>query len=218
VVNTEPGVIKDLKEQVARVLDEIDSDLHRQGLFTLQEWQNEERTLGVERADFERRKESIASRKVAVIDGQVFLEPQNEAEVFACFVRLMALRPGLFPFELLDYNTNRGIDILARNKTETPIADCQYWYVEMKYLLRRQFNHAFSNLRWVVCWDFASDVKDGTAMQSIVEGEDRELRFHKQDGKRFYYLETPTTAVRISVIRLREFIEEHFGATFRNQQ
>jgi hypothetical protein len=55
---------------------------------------------------------------------------------------LHAVRPELFQFEPLDYNTTRGIDLVARNKSDNRISESEMWYVELKYFLRETLEEA----------------------------------------------------------------------------
>src|SRR5262249_54500180 len=151
IANTDPKVTMELQKTVQHLVNEIDKDLHRNGLYTLLQWQTESRTLEQEKAEFDRRTKTVGKRKSATLEDRLFLEPQNESELFGLLVAVYALRPDTFDFEPLDYNTTRGIDIVARNKTKSKVADSEFWYVELKYLLKDSFNHAFKNLRWIVC-------------------------------------------------------------------
>lgn len=83
---------------------------------------------------------------------------------------MYTLYPDEFEFEPLDYDESAGIDLLARNKTGNKIADCEFWYVELKYQFgATEFNHSFSNIRYIVCWELSSKVKDGSLLKTSVE-------------------------------------------------
>ena len=59
------------------------------------------------------------------------------------FMSLYSLYPDSFDFEPLDYDASIGVDLVARNKTTSKIADCDYWYIELKYKLGATvFNHS----------------------------------------------------------------------------
>lgn len=215
VANTEPKVVEELKRTIQQMLETVDKDLHRNGIHTLFQWQSEQRTLSQEKAEFERRTRSIAERKLARLDGRVLLEPVNEAELFGLFNGVYTRHPEVFDFEPLDYNTQRGIDIIARNKTENRVSECEFWYIEMKYLLREEFNHAFRHLRWIVCWDFDRNVKNGTSLKSIEEADVRQLTFGKDSfGHPIYFLDSPKAALKIQVIRLKEFLKNKLNLDF----
>jgi hypothetical protein len=46
-------------------------------------------------------------------DGLAF-EPQRESGVYALLVQLCTLKPSLFPFEIVDYDTHSGIDVIVK--------------------------------------------------------------------------------------------------------
>jgi len=215
ISNTDPEVLKSLEEEVKLMVDEIDEDLTKGGLFTLKEWQEEEKTLALEKAEFQRRKKMIASKRIAKIDGVMLLEPTNESEFFGLFNTIYAKYPEKFEFEPLDYNTNRGVDMIGRNKTALPIADCEFWYIEFKYLLSKNFNHSFNHIRWVICWDFSSDLRNDSVLTSSVGNEERTLKIIEEEGgRRCYFLDKPTSPIRIQVLKMKEFMKKELSIEF----
>lgn len=215
VGNTDPSVVEELKRTVQAFLDEIDADLKKNGIYTLFEWQSEERTLAQERADFDSRTKSIEKRRAAKIDGRRFYEPRNESELFGIFMAVQALHPELFEFEPVDYNTTRGIDMIGRNKSGGKASEAAYWYIELKHTLSANLNHGFRHLRWLVCWDFDEQIDELTEFGSTQETEVRRLVKAKgSDGTTVYFLDSQTAAVKIQVIRLKEFLLEHLEASF----
>lgn len=215
IANTDPKIIEELKKAVQEQLDLINTDLSKRGIFTLFQWQSEERTLAQEKADFESRTKSLPSRRVAIWKDRTFLEPRNEAELFGLFMQIYAAEPQLFDFEPLDYNTNRGIDVVARNRSKNKISESTFWYVEFKYLLRRELNHGFKYLRWIVCWDFEKSIKADSEFSAIQEPDARQLELSKNNGKTLYFLNSKSAAVKIQVIRLKQYLEEHLGIIFQ---
>ena len=97
----------------------------------------------------------------------------------------------MFDFTPIDYNTSRGIDIIALNKKADEIREQKYGYAELKYLLRSDFNHAFRYLRWIICWDFSAKINKDTKFTGI--NSDKEIRTLKEekdkDGHKIYFLE-----------------------------
>lgn len=217
IANTDPKIMMELQKTVQHLVAEIDIDLNKNGLYTLLQWQSESRTLDQEKAEFDRRTKAVEKRG-ARFDGRLFLEPQSESELFGLFIAIYAIRPDIFEFEPLDYNTTRGIDIIARNKTKDNVADSTFWYVELKYYLKGSFNHAFKNLRWIVCWDFEKNIRADSEFKSIEETDVRRLQMHKDpNGKTSYFLENPAKANRIQVIRLAQFLKENLEMEFRDE-
>ena len=218
IANTDPKVVEELRKAVQSYLDEINNDLNKNGIYTLFQWQSEERTLAQEKADFDTRTKSFSHRKVAKIDDQTLLEPRNESELFGLFMKVYALRPDLFEFEPLDYNTSRGIDIVARNKTDNKISESQFWYVELKFLLRETLDHGFKYMRWLICWDFDKTIGKETEFAAVQESDVRTLEKAKDErGNNLYFLNSKTSAVKIQVMRLREFLNEKMGVEFKDE-
>jgi hypothetical protein len=214
IANTDARVLEDLQKAVQRRIEEVDSYLRSKGLYTLRTWQDEARTNEQEKAEFDSRVKNLKSRRVAVLNGQRLLEPRNESELFGLFITLCSLKPDLFPFEPLDYNTTRGIDIIARNRSTSPITDGERWYVELKHTLQTRFNHSFSHLRYIVCWDLDRSISHDTEFSGIGE-EIRRLRIAEDDQKRpLYFLDAPTARTKIQIIRLAEYLKNYLSLTF----
>lgn len=218
-IATDPAIEEQLQEAVTEILDKINVQMVKKGLYDVQQWANEEKSQATEAAEFGRRKDSIARRvqyHCQVGDRSIILlEPESESEVFGFFTTLLAIYDEEFPFEALDYNTRQGIDIIARNKSTNPIADCEYWYVELKKYLGKNFNHSFENLRWIVCWDFDDDLKHDTEVTSSIEEGKRVLQIERHNDYNEYYLRRVTSGsrkaiadagTRISIVRLKELM------------
>ena len=216
VANTDPVVTEELKKAINDLLNEIETDLYKNKNFdTLQKWQQERKTLSVEMAQFKSRKKAIAESRSFSLNGRSFLEPKNESELFGLFISLYTLYPEKFDFEPLDYDTRIGVDIIARNKTDIQIADCEFWYIELKKTLSQKvFNHSFKNIRWIVCWDIANDMKDGTVISSIIPNDERQFNNSlTKEGKHIYFLDDPNghTSIRIRVLALKEWLNDELG-------
>ena len=174
IANTDPKVVEELKKAVQAQVDDINADLNKNwNLYPVSVANGRADTFSKKKADFDARTlKTFSRRRVANVNGQTLLEPRNEAELFGVFAKIYALHPGLFEFELLDYATNRGIDIVARNKSENKISESQFWYVELKFLLQETLNHGFKYLRWIVCWDFDKNINKETEFAAVQEVEE----------------------------------------------
>jgi len=214
IANTDLEILGALKKAIQLILDEIDADLRKVGIFTLFEWQTEEKTLSQEKADFESRVKSINQRKRAIIEGKEILEPRYEAELFGLFIRLFSLKPTLFPFTPMDYNTSRGLDIIAKNNNPVAGIDTEYSYIELKKILTTDLNHGFKHLKWIVCWDFESGIAEGTEFFGVQDPVARHLEIVINDGKTSYYLNPPNASNKVQIIRLKEFIKENLSVEF----
>jgi len=138
--------------------------------------------------------------------------------LFGLFTKVYAVHPELFEFEPLDYNTNRGIDIVARNKSDNKISESQFWYIELKYLLRETLDHGFKYLRWIICWEFDKSIGKDTEFAVVQESDGRSLETSKSSsGRTLYFLNSKTSAVKIQVLRLKEFLKETLGVEFKEE-
>jgi hypothetical protein len=216
IANTDPRVIEELKGATKALIDKVDEELSNNGLYTLREWQEEEKTLKQETADFDRRTKNLRKRRTAKLGPLQVVEPQNESELFGLFITIYSLHPELFPFEPLDYDTRRGIDVIARNRSGNLITEGEFWYLELKYALRPTFNHAFKFLRWIVCWDLDKNVGEGTEFAGIEENDLRTLALaNAEDGTPLYYMDNKAQPRKIQVIRLKEFLRLKLGLEFQ---
>lgn len=216
IANTEPKLLEELKTAVQNLISTVDAKLSVDGIYTLRGWQEEDRTLQQEKLEFARRIENLKNRSVAHLDGRLLVEPRSESELFGLFTTVYALYPDHFDFEPLDYNTTRGIDIVARNKSSNMITEGEHSYIELKHTLQaRKFNHAFQFLRWIVCWDFDRSIIPGVELQGVEESDVRRLQAQSdEDGHGIYFLDNPRRASKIQVIRLKEYLADRLGITF----
>ena len=216
ISNTDPQIQAELKVRIQEIFDEIDSYLHKEGIYTLRGWQKEHKTLKQETAEYKRRIKSIKSRKYTDYKDRKLLQPQNEAEVFGLFMTLYANNPEKFLFEPLDYNTTRGIDLIARNKTDNKISESEYWYVELKFIFKKDFNHAFKHLRWILCWDIDKNISESSELIGVEESDIRYLKIEKDsEGKKLYFLDSRTRGGnRIEIIKLKDMMKEDFDLVF----
>ncbi len=220
IANTNQRIIDQLRIAVQQIIDEINIDLYKNDVITLKKWNDEAKTLKFEQAAFKKRKELVTQKQYFEMNDRVFLTPRNEAELYGLFISLYTLHPDDFDFEPLDYDESAGIDLLARNKSKNKIADCEFWYVELKYQLgATEFNHSFSNIRYIVCWELASKIKDGSRLKTSVEDVNRELKIipGDDDNPRKIFLDSPDATVKIKVICLKEYLEKTLKVKLMDQ-
>lgn len=220
ISNTDPKILEELRSRIQEIFNDIDSLLHEKGIYTLRDWQRESTTLNQETAEYTRRIKSIKNKKKAIINSRSFLEPQNESELFGTFMSIYSMFPDYFVFEPLDYNTTKGVDLIARNKTTNQITDSEFWYVELKFILKKEFNHAFRHLRWILCWDFDKKIDSNTEFFGVEESDMRKLKTEQielDEGAtaNIYFLENRLKANRIEIIRLKEFLKDRLGIEFQ---
>jgi hypothetical protein len=107
---------------------------------------------------------------------------------------------------------------VARNKTSNRISESSFWYVELKHFLRESLDHGFKYLRWIVCWEFDKNINKDSEFAAVQETDLRKLEIGKDDdGYTIYFLNSRSSAVKIQVIRLRQFLQERLGIEFKDQ-
>ncbi len=220
IANTDPKILEELKTAVQKLINQVDTELNNYGIYTLRGWQEESRTLQQEKSEFSHRIKNLRNRKVARHENRLFVEPSSESELFGLFITMYGLHPELFDFEPLDYNTARGIDIIARNKSPNMITEGEHSYIELKHTLQaKKFNHAFDYLRWIICWDFDKSVGPGVDLQGIEEADVRRLQVSMDDqGQSVYFLDNRRRAGKIQVIRLKEYLKQRLGLEFEAER
>ncbi|MEO8342385.1 MAG: hypothetical protein ABI536_01085, partial [Gallionella sp.] len=141
----------------------------------------------------------------------------NPFFIFGKFNTIYALHPELFDFEPLDYNTTRGVDIIARNKSPNMITEGEHSYIELKYMLQaKKFNHAFTYLRWIVCWDFDKAIAVKSELSGIEDTDVRQLHSSTDnEGHPGYSLVNVLRGNNIQVIRLKEFLKNKLELEFK---
>lgn len=219
IANTDPKILDELKTTVQKLINEVDNELNTNGIYTLRGWQEENRTLQQEKTEFQRRIHGLKKRKTTRLDERLLVEPNNESELFGVFTTIYSLHPELFEFEPLDYNTTKGVDIIARNKSPNLITEGEHSYIELKYLLQaKKFNHAFDFLRWIICWDFDKTVTVGSDLTGIEDTDVRRLQSATdENGHPVYFLDNQRRANKIQVIRLKELLKNKLDLKFETE-
>jgi len=215
VENTPADVMADIQSEVRRLYSTIVEGEDWRGIDWLEGQSVGYRTIEKERRDFDWRRQKVNQSSIAQFEGQLLVEPRHESGVHAMFVQLATIRPELFPFHILDYDTHEGIDLIVKSDSVTPIATARLFYVEFKYTLTNEFNHSFTNLHSIICWD--TELRHDDPVTDI-GGEARKVRISQPQapGQRTkYYLENPQQANRIEILVLKDFLREELGLEFR---
>lgn len=176
-----------------------------------------EMTAEREQKAFEDRRKSALSRKIAKFGHMELLEPRQESGVYSLVLQLKALDPNLFDFKILDYDTSLGYDLLVTTDSALDLNQAAMRFVEMKYELKRTFNHSFKKLAGIICWDCKltndEEVTDLT-------GEKRYLKITNRDASllnsyKKYMLCSYTTGHNIEVFVLKDFLKDKLSLEFR---
>jgi len=175
-----------------------------------------------EKKEFEKREKAALRKKVCLKANHTllsrkeleFLEPRQEIEVYALFCMVYALKPEFFGFKVVDYDAHRGYDALVETKTSVGLDRETLRFVEFKKALERDFNHSFSNLAAVICWD--CNLSSGDQLRDI-SGELRTLKITKQgSGSAYtkYMLQSDTDERNIEVFVLKDYLRERLSFEF----
>jgi hypothetical protein len=129
-------------------------------------------------------------------------------------VQLCTLRPSLFSFEIIDYDTHSGIDVIVKARSSNPVRSSELYYVELKFYLEGTMNHTFQNIHSIVCWD--TDIKNGQKVIDLA-GEERMMKIIPPDEKNKYtgYYLQRDRKVDIEVFVLRHYLKEIQTLDFR---
>ncbi|WP_339251760.1 ATP-binding protein [Sporosarcina sp. FSL W8-0480] len=136
----------------------------------------------------------------------VISEPNNESELYGVLMQVTTLRPDLLDFSILDYNTTNGIDILARdgNLPETNFSDL--FHVELKLVLKTNFNHLLTDAKYIVCWTIHEDLRSRMLLKDKFQNHYRLDR--DMDG---FVLVCNNPGHTVKIIELKDIIERQFG-------
>ena len=215
VENTPSEILQDIQEEVRRIYD----DIIQSDDWTAMDWLEEEakvyQTIEKERKNFDWRIKKINRANIAKYGDTTFVEPERESGVFSIFLLLSSIKPDLFPFQIIDYDTHDGIDVIAKGDKTTPIASAKLYYVEFKRTLESGFNHSFENLHSIVCWE--TSIKHDDILADI-NGEERKMQIvapEKEDDYTLYFLDNPRRAHRIEVFVLKQYLKEKIDLEFR---
>lgn len=213
--NTAPEIMTDIAQVVKDIYNKITESEDYYILDWLENEVKEYSTKQKEKNEYTKRQKAALKRNMAEYKGVKLIEPELESGVFALLTVITVLEPTLFPFEIIDYNTNTGIDLLVREKNELTLEQTRIFYVEMKNKLDNRFNHSFDYIHSVVCWD--TKIKDGDTILDLGNNK-RTMKIvnpEKDGDNTLYYLEDGRGGRNIIVYVLKDFLKEKLGIDFR---
>lgn len=167
-------------------------------------------------------REANKKKNIILPNGVILKEPTkrktgySESETFVLFLNLISQYPNLFNFDILDYDTNKGIDC---------VIDVQSFpkYMEIKGTMHKKINHPFRYIYKFVCYDI--DFKENDIISDLEEFKtvlkinksDKFLSFNDKfkDKKYTSYQLVPDSATiqSIEIINLKNFLTQVIGAT-----
>jgi hypothetical protein len=215
VNNTPIEYLKDLEEVAKDLFDAVTNSDEWRDIEWLEEQAQGHKSTEREKKDFDYRIQRLNRSNVAEYKGHELIEPSHETGVFALALTLSTIDSTLFPFQVVDYNTHVGIDVIVKGDHRTPIYQSKLYYVEFKYFLTKELNHSFENLHSIVCWD--TDVKTGDIVTDLNQ---QARRMHISPPERAgdytaYFLDAPKKGLKIEVFVLKDYLKERCGIEFR---
>jgi hypothetical protein len=212
--NTPSEILQDIQLEVRKIYE----DIVKSDEWTSMEWLEDEaqayQTTEKEKKNFEWRLKKINRSNICIHDGVTLVEPERESGVFSIFLLLSNKHQNLFPFQIIDYDTHEGIDVIAKGDKTTPIVNSKLFYVEFKRTLTTSFNHSFENLHSVVCWE--TDIKNDDFIKDV-NGEERKMQIISADNSNEYtrfFLDNPKKSHKIEVFCLKSYLKEKLGIEF----
>ncbi len=215
VDNTPSEILQDIQSEVKKIYD----DIIQSNDWTAMDWLEEEsvayQTTEKEKTQFAWRLDKLKRANIAEFDGMTLVEPERESGVFSIFLLVSNKKPTLFPFQIIDYDTHDGIDVIAKGDKTTPITNAKLFYIEFKRTLAKGFNHSFENLHSVVCWK--TNVKHDDIIKDI-NGEERKMQIIQPEDKNDYtkyFLDNPRKAHKIEVYVLKDYLKQELNIDFK---
>jgi hypothetical protein len=215
VNNTPTEVLDDLKREVQEIYAQVIESEDWRDIDWLESEATAYRSTEREKRDFEDRKKRYNRSLIADFRGHTLAEPKHESGVFGLVLKLSTIDPAVFPFEILDYNTHQGYDLLVKGDYTTPIHQSRVFYVELKWFLTSALNHSFENLKAIVAW--STKVKNGDIVRDF-NNEERVLQIVPPDGPQdytVYFLDHPKRGFKIQVLVLEQYLRERYKLEFR---
>jgi hypothetical protein len=215
VANTPPAILADIKDEVRSIYDAIIAGDDWREMDWLESEANSYLTSEKEKRDFVWRQNRAVKSNVARFKETILVEPSRESGVYALLIQLATIQPDLFPFNIVDYDTHSGIDVIAKMRDSTPTGSSDLYYVELKYFFEAVMNHSFENMRYIVCWD--TEVKHDSKVVDLA-GAERTLFVApadpKEGGYTGYFLRH-NFKQDIQIYVLKDYLREKLGLEFR---
>lgn len=215
VDNTPSEILTDLKAEIEKVYNSISESDDWRNLSWLEEESDSFKTAEKEKKDFDWRKNKINRANIAQHKGLNLIQPERESGVYSLVIQLLTVDSTIVPFQILDYDTHSGIDVIVKGDKTTPINQAKIFYVEFKFNLSQSFNHSFENLHSIICWD--TDIKQDDIVVDVNKEERKMQIVPPANDKDYtkYYLDNPRKAHKIEVYVLKDYLREKLGIEFR---
>jgi len=215
IENTPNDILEDLKNEVKKLYDQIATSDDYRNLEWLEDEAASYRTTEKEKKDFEWRVKKANRLNVCEYNDLTLIQPERESGVYTMVIQLLTVKSDLFPFQIVDYDTHSGIDVIVKGNKTSPINQAKLFYVEFKFVLKNNFNHSFENLHSIICWD--TDIKHDDIIKDINNEERKMQIINKSMSGDYtkYFLDNPGKAHKIEVYVLKDYLKEMLNLDFR---
>lgn len=148
------------------------------------------------------------NRKSIKLDNSICIyEPTSEAELQSELIKIITIIPEIFEFEILDYNSTKGIDILARDKGKNIYKEDDYYYIELKDRLKPDMNHDMREIRYIICWEISNELRKSCKIKDKLGDEYKVTKYIKGYNAENHHH-------KVKIIELKDIIQSHFNRCF----
>lgn len=217
IESTDSKIMQDIETVIKQIRTEIENSSEWENWDWLEGQASGEKTRNREESDWKRRLDRGKSKKYTSYKGVNLLEPRQESGVYALLIQTSQLEPDLYPFEIVDYDTHSGVDIIVRTADMRKLGQkYDYKYLELKYYLEEKFNHCFKYIYGILCWQISEKIINGEPVLDALD-EERYLVIKHPDNPgelTTYFLEKENDPYRIPVIVLETYLKEKKNIVF----
>lgn len=221
VESTDTNIMQDIEHVIKQLRIDIENSPEWENWDWLEGQASGEKTRNREESDWKRRLDRTKSKKTSQHKGLSLIEPRQESGVYALLIQTSQIDSDLYPFEIVDYDTHSGIDIIVRTANSRNLGQkYDYKYLELKYFLEEKFNHCFKYIYGIVCWKISERVLSGQPILDAID-EERHLVIKQPDNandETKYYLEKDNDPYRIPVYVLETYLREKRGIIFNQNR
>lgn len=178
IQNSEIEKIEIIKSQLNTILNDSSIKSLMNERSEMEQLEKQIQSIENDQADLQIRSKLSQQRKTITLPcGRILLEPTklktgySESETMILLIQIMTLYPKLFTFNLLDYNTSKGIDFVV-DINGTPK------YIELKGTLNKKINHPFRYIDRFICYDINLKADD---IVNDIEDFDTKLTINRDD-------------------------------------
>jgi len=210
--NTPPPLLDTVRETVKNIFNTRIKPSPEFKKYQLElEKEKQSQTAQKEEKEFERRKRATLAKRTASKNGVEFFEPRQESGVYSLVLQLLTLDPTAFGFKVVDYDTSIGYDLLVTKDLALDLNRASMMFCEVKFELKRDFDHSFKRLGAVICWDTRLSNDDEVI---DLTGAKRTMKITPRDQTHYaytkYMLVSSTEHHNIEVFVLKDFLGQRF--------